>query len=400
MRLVLYTGKGGVGKTTTAAATAIAAAERGVRTLLVSSDPAHSLGDVLDCELAPIPVTVAPKLDAVELDARAEVGRHWGSVREYLVELFRYPGIEDVVAEELALLPGAEELVALLAVEDHARAGLHDFMVVDCAPTGSALRLLTLPDVMTGVLRVLPNVLRALSSVLSPLARPMLSVPVPRAQVFADLQRLLDQRARQLRRRLSARETSVRLVVTPERMVIDEARRAFTELSLFDLACDAVVMNRVLPPEAAREDFFREWSLLQDERRREVEDHFAPLAVIEAPLARDEVIGVEALAEHGRRIFDRHEPHGTISRAPRIRMTRDRDGARHCVSVPLPGASAEELEVAMIEDELVVRAGSRRRAITLPPRIARLALESARLEDGVLRVIFARAASSSEEAGS
>jgi arsenite-transporting ATPase len=386
VRLVLYTGKGGVGKTTTAAATALCAAERGVRTLVVSSDVAHSLGDVLDRELTGTPSKLTPTLDAMEIDARTEINRHYGTIREYLVELFRYQGIEEVVADELALFPGAEEVTALLAVEEAAGSGRYDFVVVDCAPTGSTLRLISLPDMLTGVLRVVPALARVLSTVVSPIAQALLSAPIPRKPVFRDLERLVDESARKLRRRLSQRDTSVRIVATPERMVIDEARRAHLELSLFDLGCDAVVMNRLLPESAGREEFFRaRWST-QIERRRELEDLFAPVRVVDAPLQRDEVIGLEALAAHGREIFASFEPHALLSEPARIRFTRK--GGGHRIHLPLPGASPEDLEVTLVADELIVRAGSRRRAIPLPPRIARLSLESARLEDGTLLVSF------------
>ncbi len=386
MRLVLYTGKGGVGKTTIAAATALCAAERGVRTLVVSSDVAHSLGDVLDHALEPTPIPLRPKLDAMEIDARVEISRHYGTIRDYLVELFRYQGIDDVVAEELALLPGAEEVVTLLALEDLAASSKYDFVVVDCAPTGATLRLISLPEMLTGVLRVVPTLARLLSTVVSPLARVVVSAPIPQSRVFRDLQRLIDERAVQLRKRLSAVGTSVRIVATPERMVIDEARRAFMELSLFDLRCDAVIMNRLLPKAVGQEDFFHDWWAVQTERRRELEELFAPVRVVDAPLQRDEVIGFEALAAHGREIFADVEPHAVISKAPRIRFTKTRAG--HQVHLSLPGASPADLEVAVVGEELIVRAGSRRRAIPLPPRISRLPLSSARLEGGRLVVSF------------
>ncbi len=389
MRLVLYTGKGGVGKTTTAAATAVAAADRGVRTLILSSDMAHSLGDVMDASLTSVPVSLGPKLDAMEIDARSEIGNHYGTIRDYLVELFRYQGIDDVVAEELALFPGAEEVAALLAVEQLSRSDDYDFVVVDCAPTGSTLRLLSLPDMLTGALRVVPSLARMLSTVVSPVVQLAVRAPIPSSPVFRQLEHLIEERAVQLRNRLSSRDTSVRIVATPERMVIDEARRAFMELSLFDLPCDAVVMNRLLPEAAAREDFFRGSWERQSERRQELEELFAPVAVLDAPLQRDEVIGLEALSAHGAEIFSACEPHALVSEAPRIRFTRTRGG--HRVHLPLPGASADALEVAVVEDELIVRAGSRRRAIPLPPRIARLPLESARLHKGALVVSFSGA---------
>ena len=179
MRLVLYTGKGGVGKTTTAAATAAFAAERGLRVLVASADAAHSLGDVFGERLGPKPRTLAPNLDAVEVDARAETERHWGKVRDYLAQLFRHQGIEDVVADELALLPGAEELTTLLAVEAWATGGDYDFVVVDCAPTGAALRLLTLPEMARAGLRLVLRVQRVVASVVTPLAQSLVAVPLP-----------------------------------------------------------------------------------------------------------------------------------------------------------------------------------------------------------------------------
>lgn len=388
MRLVLYSGKGGVGKTTTAAATALRAAELGRRTLVISADLAHGLGDVFGRQLGPEPCELAPKLDGAEIDARLEMTRHWGRIHEYLVELFRYQGIEEVLAEELALLPGAEELASLLAVDAFARDDGYDFVVVDCAPTGSTLRLLTLPDMLGSALRVLPHLFRMLSAVVTPVARHVVAMPLPDSAVFRDLQRLANQRARALRRRLSSSQTSVRLVVTHERMTIDEAHRAFGELSLFELACDAVVMNRLLPDAAAAEELFRTWGRLQRERRQEVARRFAPLQVIDAPLQEDEVVGLDALSAHARQLFGELAPDAVLSKAPRLRFGRGRRGYR--VRVPVPGASAHELEVTGVDGQLLLRAGSHRREIVLPPRFASLRIEAARLEGGELIVSFAR----------
>jgi arsenite-transporting ATPase len=390
MRLVLYTGKGGVGKTTTAAATAVCAAERGRRTLIVSADAAHSLGDVLEHPLGSDPVSLTSTLTALEVDARVEMARHWGRVRDFLVALFRYQGIDAVVAEELALLPGAEELTTLFAVEEAARSGKYDFIVVDCAPTDTTLRLLTLPDVAHGALRLLLRLQRSIARVVTPLARNLVPIPMPDSQVFADAEHLFYDKLRGLRRLITSANTSVRLVVTPERMVIDEARRAFTDLSLFDLSCDAVVMNRLLPEAALREEFFRDWGVLQAERVQEVNQIFEPLRVLNARLQDDEVVGLQCLAAHGRELFADCEPDAVLSRVERIRFSRDAEAYR--VHMPLPGARVEELDVAKVDDELVVRAGSVRRAIKLPRRIAPLSLGCARFVDGELEVVFPREA--------
>jgi arsenite-transporting ATPase len=456
VRLVFYTGKGGVGKTTTAAATAAHAAARGCRTLVLSADPAHSLNDVLGAGLtfanesrsslrssdpdsavasrrragreapsmfrrserqragreapeapsmfrrserqragreapkAPSSLNashVAPNLDALEVDTRTVLDRHWGSIREYLVSLFRHQGIEGVIADELALLPGAEEVAALLAVEEAARDGRWDLCVVDCAPTGSTLRLVTLPEVASGALRVLLRVQRAVAALVSPVARVVMPVPLPGPEVFRDVERLFYERLTRLRERLLSPDTSVRIVVTPERMVIDEALRAHTDLALFELACDAVVMNRLFPPEAAAESFFEGWGRWQEERLAEVTDAFAPLPILRAPLARDEVVGVAALAAHGAALFGDADPAARLCDAPRLRFRRARGEVR--VELPLPHATKDALDVAKLDDALLVRTGNRRRSIPLPRKLASLVLVGAKLDAGCLVVRLA-----------
>ncbi|MDX1650081.1 MAG: TRC40/GET3/ArsA family transport-energizing ATPase [Myxococcota bacterium] len=388
MRTVLYTGKGGVGKTTTAAAPAVVAAQRGRRTLVASADAAHSLGDVLGERLGPRPQAVAARLDAVEVDARQETERHWGAIRDWLTALFRSQGIEDVVADELAMLPGIEELTTLLAVEHYAREGGHELVVVDCAPTDAALRLLTLPEVAHAALRLLLRLQRAISAVVTPLARGVTGLPLPDAAVFRDAERLIFRRLHRLRERVTAPETTVRLVVTAERMVIDEAERAHTDLALFDVARDAVVLNRVLPEEAAREPWFREWARLGEERRREVAEAFAPLPVLEGPLAEDEVIGREALARHAERLFAGLEPDAVLCATPGLRFDAEADGGV-TLQLPLPHVQASALDVAKHDDRLLVATPTRRRAVPLPRAAVRMDLARARLEDGVLHVRLA-----------
>jgi arsenite-transporting ATPase len=387
VRLVLYTGKGGVGKTTTAAATAAFAASLGRRVLVASADAAHSLGDVFGERLGPEPRTLAPHLDAVEVDARAETERHWGSIRDYLAQLFRFQGIEDVVADELALLPGAEELTTLLAVEAYATGGAYDFVIVDCAPTGAALRLLTVPEMARAGLRLVLRVQRALASVVTPVAQSLVAVPLPGSDVFRDAEQLIFRRLAGLRTLLGDKRASVRLVVTPERMVIDEALRARTDLALFELGCDAVVMNRLLPDGAAHEAHFRDWGRLQAERLAEVEARFAPLPVLTAKLAPDEVIGVPALARHGEALFAGYAPDAVLCLERGLRFVRTKAGVR--ATLPLPEARAEDLDVVKLEGELVIATGGQRRSLPLPRHVVPLALARARLSAGTLTVDFA-----------
>jgi arsenite-transporting ATPase len=392
---VLYTGKGGVGKTTVAAATAVCAAERGLRVLVVSADAAHSLGDVFERRLGPDPIGIAPHLEASEVDPRVEMQNHWGHIRDYLVAMFRYQGIEEVVAEELAQLPGAEEITTLLAVEKLAVSGRYDLMIVDCAPTGSALRLATLPEVGHRALRLLLPTMKAITSVGTPIAQKIVSVPLPRSKVFRDAEMLIYDKLTTLRKRITDSQTSVRLVVTPERMVIDEARRAYTEFALFEIPCDAVVMNRLLPDEAAREHFFQHWSRLHEERCREVEEAFAPLPVLRAPLLADQVTGCERLAEVGSHLFAKAEPGDVFCKSARVRFGRDEAG--YFAQIPLPNARGDDLDVVVVEAELVITAGARRRFLRLPRRIARCPVLSAKLDAERLTVHFATTAHRGED---
>lgn len=396
MRLILYTGKGGVGKTTTAAATAAWAAERGLRTLVVSADAAHSLGDVFGASLGPEPRRLAERLDALEIDARHVIEAHWGRVRAYLVELLRYQGIDEVVADELALLPGADELATLVCVEEWASSGDYDLILVDCAPTGSTLRLVTLPEVAHSGLRWLLRLQRAAAQIVEPIARGFIAAPLPSAEVFAEADRLFYKTLHRLRARLLSAETSVRIVVTPESMVIDEARRSLTDLCLFQLASDAVIMNRMLPEEALREEFFREWGPMQAERLREVEAAFAPMPCLTAPLQMDEVRGIRALTEHGKMLFGDLDPAAHLGQALRMRFERDDEGTR--LRLPLPGLDPKTLEVSRVEDELIVGVAGRRRKIALPVGFAKLEVDRVAYRDEHLIVSFSESATGPPEA--
>jgi arsenite-transporting ATPase len=345
---------------------------------------------VLGERLSAVPRTIAPDFDALEVDARHVVESHWGRVRGYLVELLRHQGIEEVVAEELALLPGAEELATLVCVEEWAASGRYDLVVVDCAPTGSTLRLVTLPEVAHSSLRWLLRIQRAAASVAGPIASGLVGAPLPSASVFAEADRLFYKTLHRLRARLLSRETSVRLVVTPESMVIDEARRSLTDLNLFQLSSDAVVMNRMLPEEALRESFFEQWGRAQDDRLREVEAIFSPMACLVAPLQRDEVRGFEALAAHGAILFGDRDPMARLGEPVRLRFERDKEGGS--VRLPLPGVDPSELEVARVEDELVVGVASRRRKIALPAGFAKLEIEQVSVRNDQLVVRFGESA--------
>jgi arsenite-transporting ATPase len=396
MRLLLYTGKGGVGKTTTAAATAAVAARRGARTLVVSADAAHSLGDVLDRPLDGTgpggpgergePVRIARGFDALEVDARGVIERHWGRVRGYVVELLRHQGIDEVVAEELALLPGADELATLATVDEWAESGRYDLIVVDCAPTGSTLRLVSLPEVAHGGLRWLLKLQRAAAWVAEPIASGLVGTPLPKAEVFAEAERLLYGTLMRLRDRLEQDGTHVRLVVTPETMVIDEALRSLTDLALYGLRADAVVMNRVWPEAALEEAFFRDHVRAQVEQRRRVAALFEPMGLLEAPLQADEVRGYEAVLAHGESLFAERDPWDVLGERPGLRFARE--GEHGLLRLPIAGRDAAGIEVTRIDDELVIGVDGRRRRIALPAGLRRLEVERVAVQAQELLIAF------------
>ena len=389
MRLVLYTGKGGVGKTTTAAAAAVVAAERGLRTLVASADVAHSLGDVLDVRLGPEPRRARAAVCTGSRSIRASRARATGagsSTSSSGRSAIRASRPRSPKSSRCCRARRSSPRCS--RSRSFAESGDFDLLVLDCAPTDAALRLVTLPEVASGMVRLALQLAGAFSGLAVPLAKRIVAAPLPDSAVFAEAEALLYRNLAALRARLSAPSTTVRLVVTPERMVIDEARRAYTELALFEVACDAVVVNRLLPDAALGEPFFRDWGRLQAERLAEVETLFSPLPVLCAPLQDDEVVGLERLAAHGRALFGDASPDAVLSRAQPVRFVRER-GA-YWVRVPMPGVDPARLDVAVVAGDLVISTPARRRRLSLPRRFAPLSLRAARVDGGTLHVRFER----------
>lgn len=332
------------------------------------------------------PTRVATRLDAVEIDTRSELKRHWGRAHSFLASLFRAEGVDDIVAEELALLPGAEELATLLAVREHAERGSYDLVVVDCAPADAALRLLTFPRVSRGMLRVLLSVQRAIATAIGPLARGVLTAPLPEGGVFREIDTLFHRAFHALYDLLVSEDTTVRLVLTPDASSIAEARRAHTDLCLFSLGCDAVVLNRLYPPAAAREPFFREWWSAQGEHEAEVADLFAPLPVLRGLLQEEEVVGLESLGRYAEGLFEAREPAAVLADGHRIRFRSADMG--FIAEIPLPHANRSDVEIGLIDGEVLLTHGGARRRVRLPRSLAMLPLEGADYRDNYIVLRF------------
>lgn len=392
MRILLFTGKGGVGKTTVASATALRAARAGMRTLVCSTDPAHSLADAFDVPLGDTPTAVGGVggLYGQQLDARARLEESWADVREYLTALFDWAGADAVEAEELAVIPGLDEVFALADIRTHAQSGDYDLLVIDCAPTAETVRLLSLPDVLGWYMqRVFPAHRQATRAV-RPLLSRLVTVPIAGDHVFNAVRRFYDRLDGVRELLTDGAVTSARLVVNAERLVVAEARRTFTYLSLFGYHVDAVVANRLLS-ESITDPWFESWKRAQREHLESIQEAFAPVPVLRAELAGHEVVGVDHLSELADEIYASRDAVARLSHVEPFRV--DADGDTLVLSMELPFVDRAEIELGRSNGELLVAVGSHRRAVVLPESLARREVSGARMIDGRLEVDFVEVAS-------
>ncbi|GAA4185515.1 ArsA family ATPase [Streptosporangium oxazolinicum] len=380
-RVLLFTGKGGVGKTTVAAATATLAARSGLKTLVVSTDTAHSLADALGVRAGGEPTEIAPGLSLHQVDTQRALERQWGELRDYARGVFADLGLDEVTAEEITVLPGAEEIIALLELREQARTGLWDVIVIDCAPTAETLRLLALPEALDWHVNRLLPIGRRLLSTLSPLVRRLAQVSVPEDHVIGAGERL-HRGLMEVRELLTGPGASVRLVLTPEAVVLAEARRTLTSLSLYGYRVDSVIANRVFPSEGA-DPWRQKWVRAQARHLAEVEESFAPLPVRVVPYLEAEPVGLDALAAVAEAMYGEDDPFAPPSVDPPLRITADGE-----LILALPLADKDEVDLMRKGDELIVNAGSYRRVLALPVALARRPVRDAALRDGFLRVRF------------
>ncbi len=384
-RILLFTGKGGVGKTTAAAATALRCADAGLRTIVLSTDPAHSLADAFDVELGPLAAPVTDSLWGQQLDAQERMEESWHDIQGWLREVFAWAGVDGLEAEELSVVPGLDEIFALADIKQYADSGDWDVVVVDCAPTAETIRFLSLPDVLSRYMERLFPIGRRVNRVVAPVLSRVTTLPVAGDDVFAATSSFYDRLDGVREILMDPLRTSVRLVVNPERMVIAEARRTYTYLSLFGYHVDAVIANRLLP-EAVADPWFERWKELHLEHLRTIEDGFAPLPVLKVELAPTELVGLAALRGFGDRIYGELDPAAQLHEGQPLRITRR--AGRTTLSLELPFADREDLELGRRGDELLVRVGPYRRAITLPDSLRGRGIVDAALRQGRLRITF------------
>ncbi len=388
MRIILFTGKGGVGKTTTAAATALKAAQSGLKTLIFSTDPAHSLSDALNIDLTPEPTEVAPNLWGQEFDVYYSMKKHWGNMRQLMLTIFKWQGMKNVVAEELSVLPGMEEASAFLWLEKFYREDEYDLIVIDSAPTGETLTLLSLPQVTQSWLtKAFPGQKFAIKT-LGNVVRRTTGVPLDKG--YEELQRLFDKLEAIQKVFLDPEVTSMRIVANPERMVIQEAKRAYTYLQLYGYNVDAVIVNRVLPDELGENTIFRKYVESQVKYLEEIEESFAPLPIFKVGHQGQEVFGMDLLEDIGDAIYGDENPAAIFHNEKPFIIEDSKDFFKIKIKVPFIGE--DDFTLDKYGDEIVIGLGNRRKSIILPRFTHFLKLYSHAYTDGWLIVLLKREA--------
>jgi arsenite/tail-anchored protein-transporting ATPase len=388
LRTILYTGKGGVGKTSVAAATALEAARSGKKVLVMSTDPAHSLSDAFDAEVGPEPKEMSSGLFAQEMDYAYVLEEYWAEIQGYVTTFFEWQGADSLAAEELAMLPGMDELFGLLMVRRHHRENLYDALILDAAPTGETLRLLSLPDQMSWYIQKVFPVQRRVAKAIRPFARrgTRSLPPLPEDSFFGALQRLYEAIVGVEDILTDPENASVRLVVNAEKMVIAEARRAYTYLNLYDYRVDAVVVNRLLP-DAVLDPYFEKWREAQKGHLAEIEDSFSPIPIFKARLFDGEIYGLEALSALAEEVFGEEEPLRVFFRGEAHEIVASNGGYEVVFNLPL--LEKGNVDLSKKGAELLVQVGGYKRNVLLPNSMVRLKAAGARIEGDKLRVRLA-----------
>jgi arsenite/tail-anchored protein-transporting ATPase len=387
VRVILFTGKGGVGKTTIAAATALRAARSGARTLIMSTDPAHSLGDSFEVEIGSTPTPIAEGLWAQQIDAQERLEGNWREIQDYFIQLMNWAGTETIQAEELTVIPGLDEIFSLIDVRTHVESGAFDMLVVDCAPTAETLRLLSLPEIMNWYIERIFPVERRVVKTIRPMLSRMTTLPIAGDQVFGAIERL--HRNLETVKQILTDEhvSSVRLVVNPEKMVIAEARRTYTYLGLFGYRVDAVVVNRIIPDEVV-DPYFGKWKDVQAEHLATVHESFEPLPILTARLFDREMVGIPLLVEMGDEVYGGQDATDILYRDEPIKVRKR--GTGYVMSMRLPFVSRDEMDIHRRGEELFVRVGSYKRNLILPQTLKRMVVREANFAGDHLEILFGR----------
>lgn len=386
MRIILYTGKGGVGKTSIAAATAVKLAKDGKKVLIMSTDQAHSLSDSFGVKLENTPVKIIDRLWGLEIDAILEGERAWGNMKNYLKELLTARAEGGIEAEELLVFPGLEELFSLFKITDIYEEGRYDVLIVDCAPTGETLSLLKFPEMFGNMIKTVLPMKKKAVKVAGPMVEKVMKIPMPEDNVFDDVEQL-NQKLYQLQALMTNKEIlSIRIVTTPERIVIKEAKRNFTYLHLYNYNIDAVIVNKVYPPKAL-DGYFRKWIDLQEEGLTEIRESFSEVPVFTLMLLNKELATPAILLEAAEQIFGETDPAAVLFRDTIFAVKKETDGYAFILNIPF--AEKTDLDMGQKGNELMIQIKNEKRCFTLPDILRNKTVQSARYEAGKLLIKFA-----------
>ena len=384
-RIILYTGKGGVGKTTVAAATALKCARLGYKTIVVSTDPAHSLRDSFNKELGPEPKKIGDNLFGQEIDVYYSVEKYWGKLTEFLQSLLGWMNVDDILAEEFSVFPGMEEISAFLWVHNHYHEADYDVIIVDSAPTGETLKLLSLPDIARWWLVKIFPIEKRVMKVIKPAIRVVSDMPLPEEKTYDAIEILFEKLDAIRQVFADPKVTSIRLVMNLENMVIKETQRAYTYLNLYGYPVDSLIINRTMPEELDH-PYFKKWRKKQKKYRKDIDDMFSPLPMFDAPLFSEEIQGIKALEKFSTELFDHIDPTKIFYSEKQYKVVKNNDNFE--MHIKLPFVTKKEVELFQVGDELTIHIENQRRNIFLPNFLAKLSVKKANFDGDILKVVF------------
>lgn len=384
-RIILYTGKGGVGKTTVAAATALKCARLGYKTIVVSTDPAHSLRDSFNIKLGPEPKKIGDNLFGQEIDVYYSVEKYWGKLTEFLQSLLGWMNVDDILAEEFSVFPGMEEISAFLWVNNHYHEADYDVIIVDSAPTGETLKLLSLPDIARWWLVKIFPIEKRVMKVIKPAIRVVSDMPLPEEKTYDAIEILFEKLDAIRQVFADPKVTSIRLVMNLENMVIKETQRAYTYLNLYGYPVDSLIINRTMPEELDH-PYFKKWRKKQKKYRKDIDDMFSPLPMFDAPLFSEEIQGLKALDKFSTELFDHIDPTKIFYSEKQYKVVKNNDNFE--MHIKLPFVTKKEVELFQVGDELTIHIENQRRNIFLPNFLAKLSVKKANFDGDILKVVF------------
>ena len=385
MRIILFTGKGGVGKTTLSAATALLCAQKGYKTLVISTDAAHSLSDSFETQLSNQPKKITANLFGQEINALEQIEKNWGDIKSYLTSLFSSQGVDEIEAEEMSVFPGMEELFSLMEIRNYNKSSEYEVVIVDCAPTGDTLRLLSAPEITNWYLKHIFPIQRTAAKAVRPVASRILPFPFPEDKVFGAMKKLTTQLAEMKDILSDSKKTTVRLVINPEKMVIKEAQRAFTFFNLFGYAVDLIIVNRVIPP-IIKDAYFDKWKTIQSNYQLMIKECFSPIPIFSLELMDQEIMGKALLSKIAKKIYGAKDPTSLFLSQKPITIQKADGGFDMLLNLPFQKRS--DIDLIKNGDELIIKVGHFKRNIILPPTLINYSIESAKFETERLRICF------------